>query len=67
MGKPIKANTRQCKSCLYRSNNGDDVINCYYILFMGHSRGCEPSPNCTKYKRFTQPERRELERNTSNF
>ena len=63
MKKPKKVNKTQCRTCLYRSVKGDEILGCYYMLFMGHSRGCKPSPNCTKYKRFNQRERNELERN----
>jgi hypothetical protein len=60
-------NIDQCKACLYRANFKYDVFNCLYILFVGQSRGCEPSPNCTKYKKYNKRERKKLEKNTSSF
>ena len=48
----VKHNNKQCKTCIYRSNNhiqdGSGVY-CDYITLTGHRRGCPPSPTCTKY------------------
>ena len=34
--------------------------NCAYIFLMNHSRPCEPSPNCTAFKKYSKKERRAL-------
>lgn len=47
-----KHDNKQCRTCIYRSNHHDqnaDMIQCDYIGFTGHMRGCHPSPTCTKY------------------
>ena len=67
MEKVAEVDNTQCQTCLYGANIKYDVFNCLYLLLKGHSRGCEPSPNCTEYKPFNEVERRILERNTSNF
>lgn len=57
--KVKKANTSQCKKCLYRSRiaNKGEAFFCTYILLTGHSRPCEPSPNCTVFKPYNRKER----------
>lgn len=53
-----KPDTSQCRTCLYR---GDvNVPMCDYLYITGHMRGCEPSPNCTKYVKCTPAERKAL-------
>ena len=57
--KVIKNNIKQCKKCLYRAYiacSGQEYY-CNYSLIMGHSRPCEPSPNCTVFKPYNKKER----------
>lgn len=47
-------NNKQCRTCIYRSNESAGAepltrVGCDYLLIKGHSRGCHPSPTCTKY------------------
>lgn len=58
-----KVDTTQCKGCLYRASRYDKNVmgnNCAYIFLMNHSRPCEPSPNCTAFKKYSKKERRAL-------
>ena len=43
-----RANTKQCRTCEYWY---DKQSLCDYYTKTGQLRGCEPSPNCTKYER----------------
>lgn len=52
--KPVRdiRDITQCRTCKYSEylGGGNNII-CNYIEVMGHMRGCEPSPNCTKYEK----------------
>lgn len=57
---PVKIDTTQCRTCLYRY--GTNTIVCGYVEDVGHSRNCEPSPNCTAYVKGTPIQRAEIHR-----
>jgi hypothetical protein len=62
--KVKKVDDTQCKKCLYRASTHMKTIigcNCQYILLMNQSRPCEPSPNCTVFKKYSKKERLKLE------
>lgn len=46
---PDRVDRKQCKTCIYRSGNQEYA--CNYISITGQTRGCPPSPNCTKYQK----------------
>lgn len=55
--------TTQCKGCLYRASQYEKRVmgnNCSYMFLMNHRRPCEPSPNCTVFKKYNKKERQEL-------
>ncbi len=56
-----KADTTQCRTCLYRTQEDDRDYFCYYIALTGHRRPCEPSPDCTAYERYSKKKRDRLE------
>lgn len=61
--KKKKVDKTQCRKCLYRYVSAcNEVCFCNYILLTGKRRPCEPSPNCTVYKPYTQKERVKLVR-----
>lgn len=42
----------QCMTCKYREKENGPLKNaCIYAYLVGAARPCEPSPNCTAYKR----------------
>jgi hypothetical protein len=58
-----KVDITQCKSCLYRASKrskNEMGCNCVYIFLMNRRRPCEPSPNCTVFKKYSKKERQEL-------
>lgn len=64
---PRKTDGSQCRTCLCRSTSRNNLslgFLCEYILLMGSSRPCEPSPNCLVYKKFNRQERADLEKNS---
>ena len=59
-GKRRTENNTQCKKCVYRT--GDKAFwFCGYLYFTGKRRLCDPSPNCTKFVKYTKKGRMELE------
>lgn len=60
--KKTTVDITQCKKCLYRPADRpeNNIFNCFYIIYMGHRRPCEPSPNCTVFKRYNRKARSEL-------
>ena len=61
-----KVDTTQCKRCLYRAKERtrrEMGFNCVYILLTNKKRPCDPSPNCTVFRKYNKKERQELEGN----
>ena len=56
----MKVNKMQCRTCLYKSK--DKIFGCNYIILTGCRRPCEPSPNCTAYKKYSRREREQLDK-----
>lgn len=58
----MEIDNTQCKECLYKAVNpaGANIFNCWYILLTGKARKCEPSPNCTKFEKYTPGKRFEI-------
>lgn len=48
---PYYGDISQCITCLYRTTIDGNLTMCNYMGIMGHSRPCEPSPDCTVYKK----------------
>lgn len=61
-------NRTQCRKCLYR-NEGESrsAFACAYILLIGCSRGCEPSPECTAFKPYKSAERKMLDKSAKKL
>lgn len=58
----------KCDSCVYRASV-NNPWKCDYIFIVGHSRGCNPDKECTKYKkgkRIQQPNNLQLAKNLLN-
>ncbi len=61
--KPEPVNIGQCRSCLYRLTNGQNVIGCGYLFYKGVSRlkiNAGSPPNCLAYEKTTKKKREEL-------
>lgn len=48
--EPDKTRCRTCRFASRYSDSPNDIL-CDYILIMGHSRGCDPGKDCTKYEK----------------
>lgn len=59
--KPKKqtVDVTQCRKCVFRGIIGSVII-CDYAAIVGTVRGCEPSPNCVAFERYTKARRAEL-------
>ena len=60
--KKVRADVSQCRKCVYRGMIGSNVI-CDYLDIVGHMRGCEPSPNCSAFEKYSRARRSELVKN----
>lgn len=49
----------QCRKCVYRGYIGKTIF-CDYIEIAGMTRGCDPSPDCTVFEKYTKARRSEL-------
>lgn len=45
------ADTRKCRTCIYRGRFSNRQVYCNYLQKTGHSRPCEPGSRCTAYKK----------------
>lgn len=63
-----KVDVTQCRKCLYRppKNAEYSAFGCFYIIYTGSVRPCEPSPNCTAFKPYNEKDRREIEKRMKN-
>lgn len=56
----VHRNVTQCKKCLYRLYITEKDVACGYLYYTDKMRPCEPSPNCTAFKKTNRQERKEL-------
>ena len=52
-------NVSQCRKCVYRGYIGKTIF-CDYIEITGTMRGCDPSPDCVVFEKYTKARRSEL-------